>query len=241
MILNWITTAVTTDKLHPDNPDILSLKPLIIGVGGGSGSGKTTVVKHILNGIGEQNIQLLQHDSYYRDLSHLPLEERKKQNFDHPSSLETELMIRHVEALKSGYQVDVPVYDFAAHTRSDQTQKVTPKEIILLDGILIFTEPELRNQMDIKLFVDTDDDVRLLRRIQRDIMDRGRDLEGVMRQYELYVRPMHLEFVEPSKRYADIIIPRGGENQVALEMVIATIRDKLSTGRQNKEASATQS
>lgn len=202
-------------------------KPLIIGVGGGSGSGKTTVVRHILNGIGEDNIQLLQHDSYYRDLGHLPLDERKKQNFDHPSSLETELMIRHVEALKSGYKVEIPVYDFSAHTRSDVTETITPKEIILLDGILIFTEPELRKQMDIKLFVDTDDDVRLLRRIKRDIMERGRDLEGVMKQYELFVRPMHLEFVEPSKRYADIIIPRGGENQVALEMVIATIREKL--------------
>ena len=205
----------------------MSSKPLIIGVGGGSGSGKTTVVKHILSGIGKGNIQLIQHDSYYRDLSHLPLEERKKQNFDHPSSLETELMIRHVEALKNGYQVEVPVYDFAAHTRSDKSEKITPKEIILLDGILIFTEHQLREQMDIKIFVDTDDDVRLLRRIKRDIMERGRDLEGVLNQYENFVRPMHLEFVEPSKRYADIIIPRGGENLVALDMVIATIRDKL--------------
>lgn len=215
----------------------MTTNPLIIGVGGGSGSGKTTVVKHILNSIGEENIRLLQHDSYYRDLSHLPLEKRKKQNLDHPSSLETELMIRHVEALKNGYQVDVPVYDFAAHTRSDETIKVAPKEIILLDGILIFTEPELRKQMDIKLFVDTDDDVRLLRRIKRDIMERGRDLEGVMKQYELYVRPMHLEFVEPSKRYADIIIPRGGENLVALEMVTATIREKLTS--MNTDADAT--
>lgn len=217
----------------------MSEKPLIIGVGGGSGSGKTTVVRHILNGIGEENIQLLQHDSYYRDLGHLPLSERKKQNFDHPSSLETELMIRHVEALKSGYKVEVPVYDFAAHTRSDTTESVTPKGIILLDGILIFTEPELRNQMDIKLFVDTDDDVRVLRRIKRDIMERGRDLEGVINQYELYVRPMHLEFVEPSKRYADIIIPRGGENQVALEMVIATIREKLKTIQASSESQTT--
>lgn len=212
----------------------MTVKPLIIGVGGGSGSGKTTVVRHILNSIGKDNIQLLQHDSYYRDLSHLPLEERKKQNFDHPSSLETELMIRHVEALKSGYQVAVPVYDFAAHTRSDESEKVMPKEIILLDGILIFTEPELRSQMDIKLFVDTDDDVRLLRRIKRDIMERGRELEGVMNQYEQYVRPMHLEFVEPSKRYADIIIPRGGENHVALEMVTAVIREKLQTIQSQK-------
>lgn len=216
----------------------MSEKPLIIGVGGGSGSGKTTVVRHILNEIGENNIQLLQHDSYYRDLSHLPLEERKKQNFDHPSSLETELMIRHVEALKSGYKVDIPVYDFAAHTRSKATESVTPKEIILLDGILIFTEPELRKQMDIKLFVDTDGDVRVLRRIKRDIMERGRDLEGVINQYEMYVRPMHLEFVEPSKRYADIIIPRGGENQVALEMVIATIREKLKTIQALRESQA---
>lgn len=206
----------------------MSEKPLIIGVGGGSGSGKTTVVRHILNGIGEDNIQLLQHDSYYRDLSHLPLDERKKQNFDHPASLETELMIRHVDALKNGYKVEVPVYDFTAHARSEETERITPKDIILLDGILIFTEPELRKQMDIKIFVDTDGDVRLLRRIKRDIMERGRELKGVMNQYERYVRPMHLEFVEPSKRYADIIIPRGGENRVALDMVIATIRDKLS-------------
>lgn len=214
----------------------MSEKPLIIGVGGGSGSGKTTVVRHILNGIGEDNIQLLQHDSYYRDLSHLPLEERKKHNFDHPASLETELMIRHVDALKNGYKVDVPVYDFAAHTRSENTESITPKKIILLDGILIFTEPELREQMDIKIFVDTDGDVRLLRRIKRDIMERGRELEGVINQYERYVRPMHLEFVEPSKRYADIIIPRGGENRVALDMVIATIRDKLSLINTGSEA-----
>ena len=205
----------------------MSKDPLIIGVGGGSGSGKTTVVNRIVEGIGEDHILLLEHDSYYRDLNHLPLEERMKQNFDHPSSLESELMIRHVKALKEGYSVDIPVYDFAAHTRSDQTIKASPKDIILLDGILIFTEPELRESMDIKLFVDTDDDVRLLRRIKRDIMERGRELEGVMNQYEKFVRPMHLEFVEPSKRYADIIIPRGGENVVALNMVIATIREKL--------------
>lgn len=206
----------------------MNKEPLIIGVGGGSGSGKTTVVKHILSSIGRENILLIQHDSYYRDLNHLPLEQRKKQNFDHPSSLETELMIRHVNALKNGYQVDIPVYDFKAHTRSEETVKAAPKEIILLDGILIFTEPDLRKLMDIRLFVDTDDDIRLLRRIKRDIMERGRDLEGVIHQYETYVRPMHLEFVEPSKRYADIIIPRGGENLVALEMVVATIREKLS-------------
>jgi uridine kinase len=203
-------------------------KPLILGVAGGSGSGKTTVVSKIIKGIGSENILLIQHDSYYRDLSHLNLEERKKQNFDHPSSLETELMIRHLEALREGYQVKIPVYDFVAHTRSDETQPVTPKEIILVDGILIFSEPNLRELMDIKIFVDTDDDVRLLRRLKRDISERGRELEGVLNQYEKFVRPMHLEFVEPSKRYSDIIIPRGGENEVALEMVIALINGKLS-------------
>jgi uridine kinase len=204
-------------------------KPLIIGVAGGSGSGKTTVVSKIIDSIGADRVLLIQHDSYYRDLSHLPFEERTKQNFDHPSSLETELMIRHLDALRSGYPVDIPVYDFVEHTRSDRSISAIPHRIILVDGILIFSEPKLRKLMDIKIFVDTDGDVRLLRRLQRDINDRGRDLNGVLNQYEKYVRPMHLEFVEPSKRYADIIIPRGGENMVALEMVTALIEGKLSS------------
>lgn len=205
----------------------MSDNPLILGVAGGSGSGKTTVVENIVAGIGREKILLIEHDSYYRDLSHLPLEERKKQNFDHPSSLETELMIRHLSALRSGYKVDIPIYDFVAHTRTKKTFPAAPKSIILIDGILIFSEPKLRDLMDIKLFVDTDDDVRLLRRLRRDILERGRDFNGVLNQYENFVRPMHLEFVEPSKRYADIIIPRGGENRVALEMVAALINDKL--------------
>lgn len=212
----------------------MSNKPLILGVAGGSGSGKTTVVSKIIENIGEENILLMQHDSYYRDLSHITLEERKKQNFDHPSSLETELMIRHLDALKEGYQIEIPVYDFVAHTRSDETIPATPKKIILVDGILIFSEPKLRDVMDIKIFVDTDDDVRLLRRLKRDILERGRDLDGVLNQYERFVRPMHLEFVEPSKRYSDIIIPRGGENTVALEMVIALINGKLDEQRNSE-------
>ncbi|TVQ64569.1 MAG: uridine kinase [Balneolaceae bacterium] len=203
------------------------MRPIILGVGGGSGSGKTTVVNKIVSAIGKQNILLIEHDSYYRDLSHLPFNERKKQNFDHPSSLETELLIRHLDALKNGYKIDIPVYDFVNHVRSDQTIPASSKNIILLDGILIFSEINLRKRMDIKLFVDTDDDVRLLRRLKRDINERGRDFDGVLDQYERYVRPMHLEFVEPSKRYADIIIPLGGENVIALEMVIALINDKL--------------
>jgi len=205
------------------------LEPLIIGVAGGSGSGKTTVVRHIINTIGEDNIVLLQHDSYYRDLKHLSFEERSKQNFDHPSSLETELMIRHIEALKEGYHVEVPIYDFSNHVRKEESREVYPKKVILVDGILIFSEKGLRKQMDIKLYVDTDDDIRLLRRIRRDILERDRELQNVLKQYEEYVRPMHLEFVEPSKRYADIIIPRGGQNEVALQMVTARIQEELNS------------
>lgn len=204
------------------------MEPLIIGVAGGSGSGKTTVVRHIMDSIGETNILLLQHDSYYRDLKHLSFEERTKQNFDHPSSLETELMIRHIKALKNGYQVEVPIYDFTRHIRKEETRQVNAKKVILIDGILIFNESELRDQMDIKLYVDTDDDIRLLRRIKRDIIERDRELDNVLNQYQKFVRPMHLEFVEPSKRYADIIIPRGGENKIALDMVNALIQEHLS-------------
>lgn len=202
-------------------------KPLIIGVAGGSGSGKTTVIQHICKTIGEDNLSLIAHDAYYRDLKHLSFQERAHQNFDHPASLETELLIRHIRALASGYSVDCPIYDFSNHIRKEETLTITPKKIILVDGILIFYEKQLRKLMNIKLFVDTDDDVRLLRRLRRDITERGRSIEGVLDQYEKFVRPMHLEFVEPTKRYADIIIPHGGENQVALQMVNALIFNRL--------------
>lgn len=203
-------------------------KPLVVGVAGGSGSGKTTVVQRIIERIGEDEILLLQHDSYYRDLSHMSFEDRAKQNFDHPAALETELMIRHVQALLDGYSVDIPQYDYANHVRADASVKVTPRRVILIDGILIFCERDLRAMMDIRLYVDTDHDVRLLRRIKRDIIQRGRSLENVLHQYEHYVRPMHFDFVEPSKRYADIIIPHGGENVIALEMVDALIKGHLA-------------
>lgn len=205
------------------------MKPLIIGVAGGSGSGKTTVVNYICEYFSSNNILRLEHDSYYRDLKHIPFEERVKQNFDHPSSLETELLIRHLNALMEGYPVEVPMYDFANHIRKEETITATPTDVILIDGILIFSEPDLLKLMDIKIFVDTDDDIRLLRRLKRDITKRGRSVEGVMKQYEEFVRPMHLEFVEPSKRYADVIIPRGGKNKVAREMVISHIERKLET------------
>lgn len=205
------------------------MNPIIIGVAGGSGAGKTTVVNHIIDRIGEENILVLQHDSYYRDLKHLPLEERIKQNFDHPSALETELMIRHIKALQEGYQVEIPVYDFSRHIRKEETKLVNPKKVILVDGILIFVEKELRELLDIMLYVDTDGDIRLLRRIQRDILERDRSLKSVLTQYKKFVRPMHQEFVEPSKRYADIIIPRGGENEVALQMVNALIQERIKS------------
>lgn len=203
-------------------------KPLIIGVAGGSGSGKTTVVNTISTTLGIEKHLLLQHDSYYRDLKHLPFEERIEHNFDHPASLETELLIRHINALSEGYPIEIPQYDFSKHIRKEETTQITPKEVILIDGILIFSEPELLELMDVKIFVDTDDDIRLLRRLKRDLNERGRSVENVMEQYQKFVRPMHLEFVQPSKRYADIIIPRGGKNKVALDMVLALINEKLS-------------
>jgi|AntAceMinimDraft_1070359.scaffolds.fasta_scaffold04511_2 uridine kinase len=206
-----------------------SLIPLVIGVAGGSGSGKTTVVRKIIESVGENSINLVQHDAYYRDLSHMNAEDRAKQNFDHPASLQTELMVRHVQALKKGFAVEIPKYDFSNHVRKTETWTLRPRKVVLLDGILIFSEKSLLDLMDIKIFVDTDSDIRLLRRLQRDILDRGRTLESVIKQYERYVRPMHLEFVEPSKRHADMIIPRGGQNKIALEMITARINHELSS------------
>lgn len=203
-------------------------KPLIIGVAGGSGSGKTTVVNTISKTLGANKHLLLQHDFYYRDLKHLPFEERIKHNFDHPASLETELLIRHINALSEGYPIEVPQYNFSKHIRKEETTSFTPKDVILIDGILIFSEPDLLELMDVKIFVDTDDDIRLLRRLKRDINERGRSVESVIEQYQKFVRPMHLEFVQPSKRYADVIIPRGGKNKVALDMVLALINEKVS-------------
>lgn len=205
------------------------MKPLIIGIAGGSGSGKTTVVNFICEHFGDDNIVRLEHDAYYRDLKHLKFEDRITQNFDHPSSLETELLIRHIKALSDGYPVEVPVYDFAQHIRKEETRNTVPKKVIVVDGILIFSEPELLELMDVKIFVDTDDDVRLIRRLRRDIVERGRSVEGVLNQYETFVRPMYLEFVDPSKRYADVIIPRGGKNKIAREMMISLIERKLSS------------
>ena len=201
--------------LHPD--------PLVIGIAGGSGSGKTTVAQEILNRVGPDQIAFLQHDSYYKDLSGLPPVQRAEVNFDHPNSLETDLLIQHIAALRDGRPVEVPIYDFSAHSRTDRTFTVMPRRVILVEGILIFADAALRELFDIKLFVDTDSDIRFIRRLQRDIAERGRTTEMVIKQYQATVRPMHLEFVEPSKRYADVIIPEGGFNTAALDMVVARI------------------
>jgi len=204
------------------------LAPLVIGIAGGTGSGKTTVANEIIRAVGADKVSFLQHDSYYKDLSNLPPVQRAEVNFDHPNSLDSGLMTEHIRLLVRGEDVDVPVYDFSIHTRTAETQKVQAKPVIVVEGILIFAEPEVRELCDVKIFVDTDADIRLIRRMQRDITERQRTVESVINQYQTTVRPMHLEFVEPSKRYADVIIPEGGYNTVAVEMVIARIEWMLS-------------
>jgi uridine kinase len=201
---------------------------IVIGVAGGSGSGKTTVSQRILEQIEVNQIVYIQHDSYYYDNSHRTPEERALRNYDHPSSLDTPLLVEHLRALRQGLAVEIPLYDFATHTRMAKTRPQASARIILVEGILIFAEKELRELMDIRIFVDTDADIRFIRRLQRDVEERGRTPESVVRQYLTTVRPMHLEFVEPSKRYADIIIPEGGHNRVAMEMIISRIRTELA-------------
>ena len=202
--------------------------PMVVGIAGGTGSGKTTLSEQILNRLGRDKIAYLPHDAYYRDQKYLPLEERKKVNYDHPDSLETELLVRHIEQLKSGQPIEMPVYDFTIHNRVEQTIRVEPRRVILVEGILVFVEKILRTIFDMKIYVDTDADIRFIRRLTRDIEERGRTMRSVINQYLGTVRPMHLEFVENSKRYADIIVPQGGLNPVALDMVIARLKSLLS-------------
>jgi uridine kinase len=203
------------------------MRPIVIAVAGGTGSGKTTVAKEILERVGAQHIAYIPHDAYYRDLSHLSPDERSQVNFDHPDSLETKLLVEHLRALRDGRAVEIPIYDFTTHTRTPHTRRVELAPVILVEGILVFVEPELRDLFDVKLYVDSDADVRFIRRLRRDIIERGRTVESVCEQYLATVRPMHLEFVEPSKRYADVIIPEGGFNEVAIEMVAARLRGLL--------------
>lgn len=205
--------------------------PLVIAIAGGTGSGKTTVANVILKRAGAHHIAYLAHDAYYKDLADLPPAQREQINFDHPNSLDTALLIRHVQQLKASHSIDLPVYDFKTHTRTSDTTPVNPQPIIIVEGILIFVEPGLRDLFDVKIYVDTDPDIRFIRRLQRDIAERGRTMESVIHQYLTTVRPMHQEFVEPSKRYADVIIPEGGFNTVALDMVVARVEALLQGGR----------
>jgi uridine kinase len=202
--------------------------PLVIGVAGGSGSGKTTVVRRIIESIGDDQVTILEHDRYYRDRNDLRLEERAALNYDHPDSLETDLLVRHLHELRAGRPVQVPQYDFARHARQADTGTALPRKAIIVEGILIFADAALRGLMDVKVFVDADGDTRFIRRLQRDIAERGRTVPSVIEQYLGTVKPMHLEFVEPSKRYADIIIPVGGHNTVAIDMLLTLIRGLAS-------------
>ena len=202
-------------------------KPILIGIAGGSGSGKTTVQRKIVESFNPEQVVVVEHDSYYLDLAHLSFEERAAFNVDHPNSLETSLLVQHLDNLLEGKAVESPVYDFTQHVRTQEVELVHPRPIIILEGILILFEEELRSRMDIKIFVDTSDDLRLLRRIKRDIECRGRDLDSILDQYEKTVRPMHLQYVEPSKRHADVIIPHGGNNDIAIDMIKSRISDLL--------------
>jgi uridine kinase len=203
-----------------------AVRPLIIGVVGGSGSGKTTVARGIQRAIGV-GAAFLDQDGYYKDLGHLTLEQRKAVNFDHPDSIDADLLVEHLEALAAGKPIDKPTYDFAEHTRAAERIRVEPNAIVLVDGILLFVDKRLRELFDIKIYVDVADDVRFIRRLERDVVERGRSMQDVVRQYLTTVRPMHLEFVEPSKRYADVILPEGGHNRIAVEMIVARVQLEL--------------
>ena len=204
------------------------MKPFLIGIAGGTGSGKTTVARRIFDSLRLDAAVFIDHDAYYRDLAHLSLEERAAVNFDHPEALDNDLLVHHLQELVEGRAVRKPVYDFARHTRAAESVPVQPRDVILVDGILLFAEPRLRELFDLRIFVDTDADVRFIRRLRRDIDERGRSLDSVIDQYLTTVRPMHFEFVEPTKRWADVIIPRGGQNRAGIEVVAARVRERLA-------------
>jgi len=206
----------------------------IIGIAGGTGSGKTTVVKKIIERLPKDEVAIIPQDSYYRDNSHLPLEERQEMNFDHPRSLEFSLLVEHIKQLKAGNSIQQPIYSYLTCTRSKETILVEPKKVVIVEGILILANAQLRNIMDIKVFVDADNDDRLMRVIMRDIVERGRSVNKVLERYEKTVKPMHLQFIEPTKRYADIIIPQGGDNKVGIDILASIIEKKLSLGHKLK-------
>ncbi len=209
--------------------------PVIIGIAGGSGSGKTTVALKVQEAAPGKTVQIIHHDSYYRDNSHLTFEDRAKINYDHPNAFETELLVEHLQALKRGEAVDVPIYDYATHSRLPETRRVEPADIIFVEGILVLESPVLRELMDIRLYVGVDADERFIRRLRRDIVERGRSVDSVIEQYLTVVRPMHEQFVSPTKKYAHLIIPEGGHNQVAIDLIVAKINSILRERNRGNE------
>ena len=206
------------------------MHPVIIGVAGGTGSGKTTIVRSLVEALGGGDVALIEHDSYYRDHPSLALAERQGLNYDHPNALETDLLVAHLQALAVGQPIEVPVYDFGSHSRRTETRRVEPRRVVIVEGILIFADPALRALLDLRIFVQTDDDVRFIRRLLRDVAERGRTVESIVEQYLKTVKPMHLEFVEPSMRYADLIVPEGGANRIAIDVLVAKIDSLIAGG-----------
>ncbi len=207
---------------------------MIIGICGGTGSGKTTVANRILESVSASEVGFLQQDSYYRNLDQMPLDYRKRVNFDHPDAIDNELLIEHLRTLKRGEAAELPLYDFKNHTRKSETYHLEPPAIIIIEGILIFADERLRAEMDLKVFVDTPDDIRFIRRLRRDVAERGRTVESVIEQYEATVRPMHIQFVEPLKRHADVIIPEGGHNLVSIDLISGRIRERIADERRRR-------
>jgi uridine kinase len=201
---------------------------MIIGICGGTGSGKTTIARAIVETVGAQNVVLVEQDSYYRNLADMPLDERHQANFDHPDSIDSDMLVNHIMRLKQGLSVEMPLYDFVTHTRSDRIEVIEPRPVVIVEGILIFAEPRVLDLLDVRVFVDTPDDVRLMRRLRRDIHERGRTFERTLEQYERTIRPMHFEFVEPSKRHADIIIPEGSNTGITVKFLCSMVREKLA-------------
>ncbi len=202
---------------------------MIIGICGGTGSGKTTIARALVDAVGEDNVVLVEQDSYYRNLADMPLDERHQANFDHPDSLDSDMLVNHILRLKQGLSVEMPLYDFRTHTRSDRIEIIEPRPVVIVEGILIFAEPRVLDLLDVRVYVDTPDDIRLMRRLRRDITERGRTFERTLDQYERTIRPMHFEFVEPSKRHADIIIPESGQMGVSVGFLCGLVREKLNS------------
>ncbi len=228
---------VVANKVHSSG--LADMKPLIIGIAGGTGSGKSTVARKVAEALPNASVAFLEMDAYYRDFQHLPVQQLQHVNWDHPEAFDWELLTTHLAALSRGERVEMPVYEFASHSRATRTRPIEPADVVVIDGILLLSDPSVRELCDVKVFVDADPDIRLIRRIRRDTAVRGRALESVLEQYLTTVQPMHLQFVEPSKRYADVIVPRGGSNSVAIEMIVAKIHRRLTARHHARAASRT--